>query len=77
MQESIRSLNGGIGFIPASQLEQGMRMVEIDGIAPTDAAISSGEYPLWVDIKATSLEEPTGQIREFLGWLQQSRLTSQ
>jgi len=72
--EFVRSKSGAIGFIPADQLEDCVRVVEIDGVAPGEGAINSDQYPLWVDIIATSPQEPAGSLRDFLVWLQETYL---
>ena len=72
--EFVKSKSGAIGFIPASQLGDGVSVVEIDGVSSGQDAINRDQYPLWVDMIATSPQEPVGSLRDFLVWLQETYL---
>lgn len=73
--EYIRSKSGAIGFLPISQLEEDVGVVEIESSGSDKVVINPGESPLGVDIVAMSPEEPVGALREFLVWLQRTYLS--
>ena len=75
MVEYVRSKSGAIGFLPISQLEQGVGVIEIESSGSDKVVINPGESPLGVDIVAMSPEEPVGTLREFLVWLQRTYLS--
>jgi hypothetical protein len=66
--------SGAIGFIPMGQVGEGVRVVAVEGEQPDYDGLTSGRYPLWFEVIATSPQEPTGPVRDFLGWLQGSYL---
>ena len=76
MLEFVRTNEGAIGFLPSSQLGDGVEVVEIDDISPSESETINDQYPLWVDIIATSPQEPLGSLRDFLIWLQGTYLSS-
>jgi phosphate transport system substrate-binding protein len=74
--ELVKSETGAIGFLPIWRVQAGVDIVELAGISPRKEALGSGNYPLWLDILAVSPEEPVGDLRDFLVWLQGSYLPS-
>jgi ABC-type phosphate transport system substrate-binding protein len=72
--ELVKSERGAIGFLPIWRVQQGVDIVMIAGISPQKEALESGAYPLWLDILAVSPEEPVGDLRDFIVWLQGSYL---
>jgi DNA-binding transcriptional LysR family regulator len=72
----VKSEDGAIGFLPIWQVREGVDVVAIGGVTPESETLQSGAYPLWLDIVAVSSEEPVGDLRDFLVWLQGSYLPS-
>jgi DNA-binding transcriptional LysR family regulator len=73
----VRSIEGAIGILPASQLGDGVQVVEVFEIALGESELKNDIDPLWVNIIATSPHEPVGTLREFLVWLQANYLPVQ
>jgi phosphate transport system substrate-binding protein len=65
MIEIVGEDGGAIGFIPETATQPGTSVVRVDGLLP-----ESTDYPLLVQVIAMAPEEPSGAIRELLGWLQ-------
>jgi ABC-type phosphate transport system substrate-binding protein len=62
---------GAIGYLPLSQVTEEVRVARIDGILPGASTIADGRYPLRLTVLATAPQEPSGQVRDWIGWLQQ------
>jgi hypothetical protein len=72
--ELILDTPGGIALIPWTSLPTDMTALRVEGVQPSGAAIRSGRYPLTLEVLAIAPEEPSGEMRDFLGWLQAERL---
>lgn len=60
---------GAIGYVSLALIDARVRPLAIDGIAPTDDSVRSGQYPLVTTIRFIALEEPQGPVAVFLAWL--------
>ena len=67
---------GAIGFLPYSALGEKVRPIRVEGILPGAATINDGRYPLPVSILATAPQEPGGDIRTWLAWIQSELQTA-
>lgn len=65
---------GAIGVLPLSALSESVRVVRVDGVLPGPSTIASGSYPFTLDVLALAPREPEGVLREWLVWVQSSRL---
>ncbi len=65
---------GAVGFLPYSAVEDKGRPIRVEGILPGDATIRDGRYPLPITILAIAPQEPSGEIRAWLVWLQSELL---
>ena len=74
MLELVGKEKGAIGLLPLSAVTPAVRPVRLEGILPGEASVASGDYPLAVELLATSPKEPKSPVRDFLVWLQ-SRLS--
>lgn len=61
-----------IGYVMMDRVEDGVRPLILDGYAPTPTHTASQNYPLTVPLYflAPTTEEPQGELRAFLAWLQ-------
>ena len=60
-----------IGYAPTSGVARQPRpvkMLPINGVAPTPDAITKGEYPLSRTLNLIALREPQGELRNFVAW---------
>ncbi|MHC4952966.1 MAG: phosphate ABC transporter substrate-binding protein [Planctomycetota bacterium] len=46
-----------------------VRILELDGVAPTKEAIASGDYPLFRPLYLVTKGEPKGEAKKFLDWI--------
>jgi ABC-type phosphate transport system substrate-binding protein len=61
---------GAIGLIPLSAADEDARLVRIDGLLPGDDTLRTGRYPLTLPILVLAPEEPSGDLRDWIVWLQ-------
>jgi len=61
---------GAIGFLPYSAVGEKIRPIRVEGILPGTVTIHDGRYPLPIMILAIAPQEPSGEIRAWLAWIQ-------
>lgn len=61
---------GAIAVLPLTAVDGQVRPLLVDGVAPRPESVASGEYDLRVEVLAYAPDEPGGQVREWLVWLQ-------
>lgn len=63
---------GAIAMVPAhfEMADSGISVLRLDGEFPEPNNLERGDYPLRVRVLAIAPEEPTGEIREWLTWVQ-------
>jgi phosphate transport system substrate-binding protein len=61
---------GAVGFLPYSAVDEKVRPIRVEGILPGTATISDGRYPLPITILAIAPQEPSGDVRSWLAWIQ-------
>lgn len=61
---------GAVGYTMIGALDERVAAVTIDGVEPTPNNAGSQNYPLSTPLYFASLEEPQGELRAFLAWLQ-------
>lgn len=69
MVEYVADTPAAIGYVSADRLDEGVRVLPIEGALPTKEAVSNGTYPLWQQVYVASHGEPVGEAREFAQWL--------
>ena len=83
MVDHVASTPGAIGYIStlhlgatqsdqsgeAWRLDEGVRVLPVEGLAPTEQTIGDGTYLLWRQLYLASRGEPKGEAREFAQWL--------
>jgi hypothetical protein len=71
MSALVDQTSGAIGFLPASALPEGARVVSLDGKTPPPSGPSTPGYALRFEVIATAPQEPQGGVRDWLAWLQE------
>jgi phosphate transport system substrate-binding protein len=61
---------GAIALVPFTAVEDSVRLIRIDGVLPAEDSIANGRYPLSRPILLLAPEEPSGDIRDWIVWLQ-------
>jgi phosphate transport system substrate-binding protein len=69
MVEYVATTPGAIGYVSTGRLGDGVRVVPVEGIRPTETSIADGSYPLSRQLYLATRGEPTGEAREFSQWL--------
>ena len=66
----VADYEGAVGFLPYSAAGDTIQAIRVEGIAPSDASIRDGHYPLPITILAIAPQEPGAEVRAWLVWLQ-------
>ena len=61
---------GAVGFLPYSAVGEKVHPIRVEGTLPGTATIHDGRYPLPITILAIAPQEPSGDIRAWLVWIQ-------
>ncbi len=67
---TLRQTAGSVAYLPLMEAAPGLRLLSVEGVAPTLEMIQDNRYPLRSTIYFVSLEEPTGLLRQFIEWAQ-------
>ncbi len=67
---------GAIGFLPYSALGEKVHPIRVEGTLPGTATIHDGRYPLRISILAIAPQEPDGEVRAWLAWIQSEMQTT-
>lgn len=62
---------GAIGYVPSAGLakrQTSVKVLTLDGKALTTATVSNSEYPLSRTLNLISVQEPRGEMRNFVAW---------
>jgi phosphate transport system substrate-binding protein len=60
---------GAIGYVPLSHLNEQVKALAVEGVAPGAEATASGQYVLSSPLYVIARSEPQGNLREFMAWL--------
>jgi hypothetical protein len=67
---------GALGFLPYSAVDEKTRLIRVEGTLPGPATIRDGRYLLPITILAIAPQEPSGEVRAWLAWLQSELLNA-
>lgn len=68
--EAVAQTPGAAGYTMMSAVSGEVVPLSINGVAPSPQTTAAQEYPLTTPLYFVSREEPTGQLRAFLAWMQ-------
>lgn len=68
--ETVAQTPGAAGYTMMSAVSGEVVTLSIDGVRPSPQTTATQEYPLTTPLYFVSGEEPTGELRAFLAWLQ-------
>jgi ABC-type phosphate transport system substrate-binding protein len=60
---------GAIGYAPLSQIDERVKAISVDGVAPNPESAANGKYVLSSPLYVIAQSEPQGDLREFMTWL--------
>ena len=69
MKRVVHDDKNAIGFMSAGFVDESIKGISIDGIAPTTANIQSGKYRFVRGLYSITKGEPKGLAKEFIGYL--------
>ena len=72
MVEYVAETPTAIGYVSTAYLEDRVRALPVNGVAPTDEAIADGSYPIWRELHVATNGDPEGEAREFAQWFLRS-----
>ncbi len=67
---SITRQPGSIGYVSMGYLNTTVKIIQVDGSAPTQANVYANTYPLRATIFFAGPQEPEDELRAFIGWVQ-------
>jgi phosphate transport system substrate-binding protein len=70
MINAVAQTPGGIGYVSFAALDSQAKALSIEGVAPTQTTIAQHLYPLRSTLFVIGLNEPEGEYRAFIGWIQ-------
>ena len=70
MVESVAKIRGSIGYVSMSYLDEQVKALSIDDVAPTSDSVYDNIYPLRSTIYVIGLAEPEDEYRNFVSWVQ-------
>lgn len=65
----IKETPGAIGYLALSYLDDSLKVINLDGIAPTKENITTGKYPVWAYLHSYTKGNPGGVTGAFLAYL--------
>ena len=69
VRKIISETPGAIGYLALSYLDNSIKTVNLDGVAPTKDNIVTGKYPVWAYMHSYTKGEPTGAVKAFLEYM--------
>ncbi len=68
LRTSVSTTPLAIGFISLGYLDNTVKALSIDGVAPTEENCKSGKYPVVRPLYFLTKEQPTGLVKEFIDY---------
>ncbi len=68
--QAVREDPLSLGYLACIDWAPGLSALQLEGVAPTGAAIQTGEYPLRIPVVAIARQQPRGTWASFLAWAQ-------
>ncbi|NLI12739.1 phosphate ABC transporter substrate-binding protein [Pelotomaculum propionicicum] len=69
VRKIIKETPGAIGYLALSYLDNSVKAVSLDGVAPTKDNIVTGKYPVWAYMHCYTKEKPSGAVDAFLNYM--------
>ena len=66
----VKQTPGAVTYVALSGLSGGINVLEVDGVAPSAANITTGKYPIWSYEHMFTLGEPGGNSAAFIAFVQ-------
>ena len=69
VRKIVKDTPGAIGYLALSYLDSSVKVVSLDGVAPTKDNITSGKYPVWAYMHSYTKGKPDAAVEAFLNYL--------
>lgn len=69
MKTAVATTNGAIGYIDTPYVDNSLKALKFEGVAPSPEAIKEGKYPLYGIEHMYTKGEPTGAVKAFLDYI--------
>ncbi len=77
IMEYVAGNPSAIGYVSTRCLDERVRALPVEGIAPTEAAVVDGRYPIRRELLLASRGEPVGEARAFAQWMLSTGVNAQ
>lgn len=69
VRKAVADTPGAVSYLALSYVDNSVKALKIDGVAPTVENITSGKYPIWSYEHMYTKGEPTGAAKAFLDYM--------
>lgn len=69
VKKTVSETPGAISYLALSYVDNSVKSIKLDGVAPTEEDITSGKYPVWAYEHMYTLGQPTGNVKAFLDYM--------
>ncbi|WP_164985252.1 phosphate ABC transporter substrate-binding protein [Ammoniphilus sp. CFH 90114] len=69
VRKIISETPGAIGYLGFNYIDQSIKPLSIDGVAPTSENVATNEYKVWAYEHMYTKGEPTGVVKSFLDYM--------
>lgn len=69
VKQIVSQTPGAIGYLALSYLDDSIKVVSLDGVAPTKENVANGTYPVWAYEHMYTKGEPSGLTKAFLDYI--------
>ncbi|MCL5058238.1 MAG: phosphate ABC transporter substrate-binding protein [Actinobacteria bacterium] len=69
VKKTVSETPGTISYLALSYVDNSVKSIKLDGVAPTEEDITSGKYPVWAYEHMYTLGQPTGNVKAFLDYM--------
>ena len=69
VKKTVSETPGAISYLALSYVDNTVKSIKLDGVAPNEENITNGKYPVWAYEHMYTLGQPTGNVKEFLDYM--------
>ncbi len=69
VRTTVSTTPDAIGFVSFGYVDQSVKVLQVEGAAPTEANASDGSYPIVRPLNMLTNGEPTGAVKAWLDWI--------
>ena len=69
VKKTVNETPGAISYLALSYVDNSVKALKLDGIAPTEENITNGKYPVWAYEHMYTLGQPGGNVKAFLDYM--------